>query len=250
MFKIDDLKSKVSEFKLGDIIEMGATEDDYHIPTDYEEHEIKTPVSVRLNDEILRASRTIMSKYKCSSNMLYKSATKLGAIVMNESKEIKVLEDICWVFDTMFDRSQELNDDYMIGIIYEFTEKIAETSNMFKFGKNVSVKKIYPYPKWRAILNKHSYTLSTTVSNVYRMAIVLAFSTELSLKSAKELYRSIFIIQRKRLATLHDFCNVAKNSASFIKFDYANYINIRLKKKELSDEVRKIVEEVLLDDNR
>lgn len=232
MFKVDDLKSKVSEFKLGEIIEVGPTPDDYCIPDDYED-EIKTPISIRVNDEIVRASRHLMNKYDCSSNILYKSATKLGAMIMSESREIKILSDISYIFDLFFDRAQELGDYKMVEILYEYTEKMSESSN-FSFGRYVSKKKIYPYPKWRIILNKFAYNLSTTVSNVYRIAIILSFSTEIKLKSSEELFRVIYINQRKRLSALQDFCSVVKHYVRLS--DYLDYIK-KAAKRNISEEV-------------
>lgn len=220
MFRVDDLKNKVSEFSIGEIIEAGSTPDDYVVPDDYED-DIKTPISIRVNDEIVRASRYLMNKYNCSSNVLYKSATKLGAMIMSESREVKILKDISYIFDLFFDKAQELDDYRMIEILYEYTEKMSESSN-FSFGRYVSKKKIYPYPKWRIILNKFAYNLSTTVSNVYRIAIILSFSTEIKLKSSNELFRVMYINQRKRLSALQDFCTVVKHYVNIS--DYADCI--------------------------
>ena len=207
MFKVDDLSDKVSKMKLGDIINY-VSDDDYYIPDDYDVEEFKIPIRVRLAEEVVRTARKIMEKYDCSSNVLYKSATKLGAMIMKENEDIKLLEDISWFYDTVYFKAQEDGNDYIIDIMYEYMEKIASTSNMFCFGRGIVAKSIYPYPKWRLILNKFSYTMSTTISNVYRIAIIYAFSTEYKLKSLDELVRSIQNVGAIRLGSVSSICKL------------------------------------------
>ena len=225
MFRVDDLATKISELKLGDIIEKGATEDDYRVDlSKYEPEEFKRPVVVRFDIPLTRATGILLKKYKCSSNILMKSATKLGAMLLYDS--MKLIEDINWFMDVVYSKAQELEDVPSIYLIDSHSEEMADTVNRFRprHYKLSKIQLVYPYPRWRLVLDKYSWVTFISKSEVYRGAIALAYQTEVKLSSAQEFNNWVNIISSEFLNTLHRFCNVFKNSASFIKHGYADYL--------------------------
>lgn len=246
MFNTDDLAERVSEMKLGDIIEMGATEDDLTFSSDLDLDEIRRPVRVRLNEELIISSGVAMKKFRCSSNMFYKCATKLGAMILRNSQKISILRDINWLLTVIFEAAQEFDDMNTVRLRYQYSERILNTSKHLKIGG--SDKTIYPFPKWRKVLDSMAWESLLNKSDIYRMAIAHALGTEFNIYTPEELDKRLNIVISERLNTTQDFCVVFKNSASFIKHDYKDYIKQRVRKKELSEEVRKIVEELIRDE--
>ncbi len=240
MFDFDKLSSRVSELKLGDIIEMGASEEDYEAG-DVEEFETKRPVRVTLNHELIHLSGIIMKQKDCSSNMFYKSATKHGAIILSDMHEIKIVSDVRYILNTITEVAIENSDDFLYDIAMNCIEHVSKCSVIFKRKKpEVTVdKSIYPYPKWRRILDKYSYYLFVPKSLMYRGVIALSLETEFRrVRTAEEFYNNLKIYSQEIL-NIEGMLSMFKFSKGFIK--NREYIINKIKRKKLTDEVKSVI---------
>jgi len=204
MFRVSDLAGKVSELKLRDIINMGATEDDYNAG-DVEEWEIKRPVRVTLNHELIHLSGIIMKQEDCSSNLFYKSATKHGAMILENMREMKIISDIRYFLDALTEIAVEYSDDFLY--------------------------------------NKYSYYLFVPKSLVYRGVIALSLGTEFKkVQTAEEFYNNLKIYSREIL-NIEGMLSMFKFSTGFIKLK--DKIEDKIKRKKFTDEVADIIENAL-----
>ncbi len=242
MFDFDELSDKVSELKLSDIIEIGATERDYEVD-DCEDNELKRPVGVTLNPEIVTLSGYLIKKLKCSSNIFYKSATKLGAIILEDSKLVKPVDDIGWFVELLVELAGETGDDSLLRLVVDFTNRLSlACTSVFKDrdGGSYVRTSIYPYPRWRKALDRYCYLLYVPKTVVYRGAIALAVNTEIKCETADKFYNKLNIFLKERL--MNEFVHFIKFSSGFIK--NREYIVNKIKRKKLTDDIKSVVYDV------
>jgi len=221
MFRGEDLKVKVSEFSLKDIIEMGATEEDYKIPDGYEDVDFNSPVVVKLDQTLISDSELLMRKLECSSNALFKSATKLGAMIIQDYA--KILRDVWNFIIDVYEYSHIKDDELIMSLIQTYSNELAALyrANKPKYTfSGLRKKSLYPYPKWRAILDSLSWSIRCPKSEIYRGAISLAFSTEIKCRSSDEFIQWLDTIAKQSLDTIKDFCHKVKLYSK----DCTNYI--------------------------
>ena len=197
------------------------------------------PVSIRLPIRIKSAQSLIIDKISSDpllrmakkSSVLYKYATKLGAIIMSEKDYIKHFQEI---------ERKKVQLGWKINKLYKTDSKIATKlfndievvdSQISLMADDISTiwgqrkYKVWfrPFPRWQEVLDKYTAISMTNKSDMYRAALTYAFATEVD--SLNDIIMS-FEETMSRLAVQYDsLISVIENKTNSIIEDYGVDLN-------------------------
>ena len=266
MFRKEDLKSKVSQFRLRDILLSPPSENDYSAISDapidkrleYNEF-VSIYVPRELCDWIGFISRYYDSEYRkvhgvrLTSSLVIKDATKLGAMILQDMEQIpeigRIHDIVNWFNESVIRTiAFESDDTELNDYLNEFYDSYAEereSLGRLVWGKFRGKRKhfnIRPYPTWRDVLAKWEGILKVGQSDIYNIAMTLAISTEVKIRTLEFLLDWFYIVTRKICGCFAT--TTTKHRHVFIK--HKGEILKRLnKKKTIDEEVKRIILEVL-----
>jgi len=202
MFNKDDLVDKVSNMTLLQLMRKRDLPEfavgDY---TDFDSYvynqEDKTVVTLRLTGDMVTMQNIVIAKMKkdpllsslTRSSIIFKYASKLGAMIMLQKDYIRRLNEIYGRKERLLEYiNSELYsknpDSYDVAIekITGIDDMLFMSSKELKVYWGVSRSRISfrPLPRWHYVLSEISAKINMPVSDVYRAAVTYAFSTEVS----------------------------------------------------------------------